>query len=434
MLLTKLKKRWAELLFLGINGLIVLIWFSVFPLRSSLAWLDIVFEGLYFSVALGSFFIVQKTNISVLTLGWAIFVYGLLTDLLDEFISGYTLLKTEIKGLLTAYGLLLIGFGLYRGVKYLQEEIAHREKIETTLRQNKEKYRLLAENIDDVIFSQDMDLNLTYISPSVKNLFGYSPREIIKLGLKGCMTSESYQKAMETFQEYSFLAQQKIDFDVPIMEYEYVCKNGATFLGEIHVNFLRDDQGNPVGIQGVLRDITERKQMEKKLIELSYHDSLTGLYNRAFFEEEMHRFESDRFLPLGLIICDVDGLKLINDNLGHQQGDVLLKRTASVLKSCFRESDIISRIGGDEFAVLLPQSGLNVVKDSYWRIRQATKKYNSESTDLPLSLSIGFAVSETSPVDIQSLFKQADDKMYHEKRSQRNDSYNFVSRILNSSN
>ncbi|GBF33606.1 adenylate/guanylate cyclase [Desulfocucumis palustris] len=211
--------------------------------------------------------------------------------------------------------------------------------------------------------------------------------------------------------------------------YDFVERNGSTLYSEVFVPYvykgkgaylsvtaspLFDRYGNTVGAIESIRDITQRKQMEKQLKYLVLHDPLTGLYNRAHFEQEMNRLESGRYQKAGIIICDVDGLKLINDTLGHDAGDDLLISAAGVIRDSFRKEDMVARIGGDEFAVLLPDAGGKSVEDFCNRIREAISIHNQTKPELPLSISIGFAFAENT-FSMAELFKEADNNMYKEK-------------------
>ena len=132
----------------------------------------------------------------------------------------------------------------------------------------------------------------------------------------------------------------------------------------------------------------------------------------------MRRLQDARYVPQGIIVCDINGLKLINDTLGHHKGDDLLKLCADILRQCFRDSDIIARIGGDEFAVLLPLSNHESVWNCSDRIRREVRLYQEQSPEFGLSISIGYAVQESAPMDMDMLFKRADDAMYKEKLQQ----------------
>ncbi len=178
---------------------------------------------------------------------------------------------------------------------------------------------------------------------------------------------------------------------------------------------LFDKEGHLIGAIETLRDITERKRTEEQLKYLSFHDPLTGLYNRAYFEEEMIRLEDGRHDPVSLIMCDIDGLKLVNDTLGHNAGDSLLVAVAGILKNTFREGDMSARIGGDEFAILLPHSDIKIVANIYDRIQKAIEKYNAADPYVPVCMSIGFATRNDSSTSMRELFKKADDSMYREK-------------------
>jgi diguanylate cyclase (GGDEF)-like protein len=166
----------------------------------------------------------------------------------------------------------------------------------------------------------------------------------------------------------------------------------------------------------MITDITERKKAEEQLKYVSFRDPLTGLYNRAYFEEGMKHLESYRFAHVGIILCDVDGLKLINDTLGHNAGDSILMAAADIIKESFRAGDVVARVGGDEFGVLLLNTEREIIETAYRRVRHAISEYNSFHFELPLSLSIGFAVSAGKSISMKSLYKEADYNMYKEKQ------------------
>lgn len=180
-----------------------------------------------------------------------------------------------------------------------------------------------------------------------------------------------------------------------------------------------DTHGKPIRMVGAYSDITSRKKVEEQLLMMGMYDSLTGLYNRNYFEQEMRRLKDGRSLPLGIIICDLNGLKLINDTFGHVAGDELIKRAATLLKSVFRDGDVVARIGGDEFVVLLPFSDEQAVRQGVGRIRQEIEQSNYTNTLLPVSISIGYSVCTEKPFQIESLFKIADNNMYNDKRIQK---------------
>ncbi len=146
------------------------------------------------------------------------------------------------------------------------------------------------------------------------------------------------------------------------------------------------------------------------------HDIITGLYNRVYFEEEMERLNNGRFSPITVICCDVDGLKLVNDTLGHKRGDELLKSVARALKDPFRGSDVVARVGGDEFAVILPKTGEESALGMCERIQQSVVRYNTEGTDVPISLSVGKATGDiTKDLTCHDLYRRADNDMYRQK-------------------
>lgn len=166
---------------------------------------------------------------------------------------------------------------------------------------------------------------------------------------------------------------------------------------------------------GNIIDVTKKKKFEQRLEYISLHDRLTGLYNRTYFEEELQRLSTSREYPITVIMGDINGLKLINDTLGHDKGDKLLTTCAQVIKRALRRSDILARIGGDEFVVLLPRTDEITGKRILERIQLSIDKNNQEHPGLPLSVSFGMATADTPEQPLKEVYKKADDLMYQKK-------------------
>lgn len=169
-------------------------------------------------------------------------------------------------------------------------------------------------------------------------------------------------------------------------------------------------------IHALCRDVSERKQLEKKLEYLSYHDQLTGLYNRRFYEEELRRLDTERNFPITLVMADVNGLKLTNDAFGHKAGDILLEKVANILKRECRSDEIVARIGGDEFVLLLPKTDEKNTNKIIDRINTAIA--NEKMENAIISISMGFAVKQNMNEDMNEVFKKAEDDMYRHKLSE----------------
>lgn len=167
--------------------------------------------------------------------------------------------------------------------------------------------------------------------------------------------------------------------------------------------------------ESLKREIFSRKKSEEKLKYLSLHDPLTGIGNRTSFQQEIQRLGSIKNQNISIIICDVDGLKLVNDSLGHHSGDKLLVNAARIINDSVRSEDFVARIGGDEFAVIFYSSEKAVVEHVCNEIKKSVERYNKENPCLPISISIGFAICNSSVFDLDEVFKEADNNMYREK-------------------
>jgi diguanylate cyclase (GGDEF)-like protein/PAS domain S-box-containing protein len=194
---------------------------------------------------------------------------------------------------------------------------------------------------------------------------------------------------------------------------------GDTMPVEVSISVITNARRAFVGLVIITRDISERKKNEAQLRYISSYDALTRLYNRFSYQEKINELENEDVSPVSVLMIDADGLKKINDTLGHLRGDDYLVRIADTLRHSFRQEDFIARIGGDEFVVILPGAGAGDMVNALERFRINIDKMNrSGESDLTISVSMGVATVENGQQVQKALFT-ADERMYTEKASKK---------------
>ena len=307
-----------------------------------------------------------------------------------------------------------------------------RKQDEERIRENEARLRVITDSARDAIIMLNPQAEICFWNPAAAAIFGYQQAEVL---------GENFQKLLLLPQRES-LKRQFLDFlaagrfeDAGITtETEAIRSDGRIIKVEASLSSIQLQNGRHA--IGIIRDITQRSAEQEKIEYLSFHDQLTGLFNRRFYEEELARLATQRNLPLTLVIADVNGLKLTNDAFGHSAGDNLLKKLARILKEVCRQDDIVARIGGDEFVMLLPQTNAEEAAGIVRRISNVIQQEDKEF--VILSVSFGWATQVSVGTELQEIFKQAEDNMYRNKLSEsdsmRNSTIHVIVKTLNEKN
>ena len=315
---------------------------------------------------------------------------------------------------------------LLRSIRYAIE----RKQQEERLRTSEARYRLLAENITDVVFTTTLDLVITSATPSVTRLLNYKPEEIIGKSMQQFLTTNSFERVKLMLEEeyVENHGVQRDPFWARREELEYQCKKGNTVWTEVKFSFLPANGNKNGGLLSVVRDITERRYWEETLKQandalrvLATRDPLTGLYNRRYMEEtlerELHRAQRESY-QIGMILFDIDHFKDFNDCYGHVGGDLILRELGVLLKKNTRHSDVVCRYGGEEFIIVMPKATPKLTIERAEKIRKSVKSlsvmHNGQKLN-SLSISAGVAIYPDHGKEVDSLVMAADAALYRAK-------------------
>jgi diguanylate cyclase (GGDEF)-like protein/PAS domain S-box-containing protein len=276
----------------------------------------------------------------------------------------------------------------------------------------------ILKNMPDVFYRTDMQGFITLMSPSCKDVLGYEADEMIGRPLANFYcTPDEREKIVSAIQQGQGKSRQ--------VEACLIHKDGSKIWISTNAYMRLDENGQAIGVEGIARNITQRKTMEDKLTTLARIDDLTQVCNRRYFYEEAEKqlMLAQRYQrPMALLMLDLDHFKQVNDTHGHRAGDDLLIHFAHICRSTIRETDIIGRTGGEEFAILLPETGLDAASLLAERIRS-----NVESSSvafnhaiLTYTVSVGVAVRDTEDLNIEKMLSHADKALYAAKKAGRN--------------
>ena len=261
----------------------------------------------------------------------------------------------------------------------------------------------------------DRELNVIVWNKAAENISGYLRSEVVGHNKiwEWLYPDTGYRKKVIDY-IFSMINKKSTDEDFETM---IRCKNGKTRV--IIWNFKNfNGAGNKkIGLIAISRDHTDKKKMEEKLKYIASHDALSGVYNRAFFEEQLHLQFDERNSRNAILLLDIDGLKYVNDTIGHQHGDKMIINLSRILRKTFRPGDVIARIGGDEFAVLIRNASGDKLKSVAERFYLNIDAFNQDlkKGQYPLNVSYGYSISEPGSKSAMETFKEADDRLYENK-------------------
>lgn len=292
-------------------------------------------------------------------------------------------------------------------------DMTHQSEIEAQLRESEQNFRRLFDSLQDVYYRTNAQGVVQHVGPGVRRVLGYEPHEI-----EG-RTAESYYP--HSSDRDAFKAAILADGEVSDFPGQMVRRDGQVIDISISSHALYDHAGNFAGVEGIYRDVTQRKNLERELQRLATTDMLTGIANRrAFLEtaESAYAHSCHSGEPLTLLMLDLDHFKTINDRYGHLEGDRALVAFAQAVKSQLRASDAVGRLGGEEFGVLLPLTTLAEGLEAAHRILQSVRALQlSDDTGQAyrITTSLGVGAFRQGDRSLRDMLDRADQALYQAK-------------------
>lgn len=318
---------------------------------------------------------------------------------------------------------------IYILINNLENQVKERTQA---LNKSKEYFEATLLSVGDGVIATDDQGLITVINPVMAKLTGWSIQEAYGKALEEVLIikDESQDRICESLITKVMTSGNKVETSGdPVLK----AKNKQSIPIEYTASPIKNKEGDITGVVVILRDVADEKERLSKIEHLSMYDQLTGLYNRWYMEDTIRRLDKKRHLPLTVMVIDVNGLKLVNDAFGHDMGDQLLQTVSKVVKNALRERDIVGRVGGDEFLILLPKVDRQEAECVKQRILKAIAL--EKLGTIIVSVAIGYTVKENIKEDIQNIRVSADNQMYKHKlihgKNMRNQTIENILRNIN---
>jgi len=300
--------------------------------------------------------------------------------------------------------------------KELKLEKIKLQDIDAKLIESERSKTVLLDNLPGMAYrcNYDKDWTMQFVSKGCFDLTGYKPESLLynrEISFNQLIPPE-YQEIL--WNEWKRVINLKYQLKC---EYEIITAPGLRKWVLEVAQVIYDKSGNVEVLEGIVIDITESKQRLFQIEYINDHDFMTGLYNHKYYEDIKVKLDKENFIPLSIIVGDINGVRLINDAFGHNEGDKIIIETAKIMQSSCRHGDVLARTGGDEFSILLPNADRDELSKIIRRIEKSCEQYNHfvEDKSKSINLTIGYATKITKSEDIQDTEKEAIEYMYKRK-------------------
>ena len=293
-----------------------------------------------------------------------------------------------------------------------QKDITDKKEAEEKIYNQKEQFKTTLMSVGDAVISTNKKGEIKLMNNVAENLTGWTQEEAYNQPLEKVLKiiNEHTREIAENPASKALRLGKVVEMENHTI---LISKEGKEIQIEDSASPIKDRHGYVRGAVIVFRDFSEKRKKQKEIEYLSFHDHHTGLYNRRYMEDSIKRLDTDRNIPFSIISADINGLKLTNDAYGHEMGDKLIVTVAEMLKKSCREEDILCRIGGDEFVILLPGTDSTRAEEIKNKILEETNRSSIDS--VIISLALGYSTKNTKDKNILEVYREADNKMYKNK-------------------